>query len=422
MFKTILIILFLNSIVMSQTNSYEKLYSLYNSKKFFRFINELEKEKNNLSQDERDAFLALHYTLINKPSESEILITALLGNNKAALHDSLKRDLYSISINNNVFIGNYKKSAEQTKIILEKYSKYIKEKDKEDYENSLIIWNAIQDVEKQSVIKNSETQIDIKRDMAGLYNIPVTYNGENTDFIFDTGANFSTITETYAKKMNLTFTSAKIKVGAITGKKIDAVIAYAKSFSIGNMEIKNTVFIVLPDEDLSFAGGMYKINGIIGLPVIEAMQELIISKDGKLTVPKTPSVNTLNNFLMDGFIPVVEVDYKNNPMCFNFDTGARTTLLYAPFFKEYEKEIKEKYTVEDIKFGGAGGDTKIPGYKLKDIELSVGTDKVVIPEISLLSVPVKDNEELMYGNLGQDFISKFDSMILNFSSMSIDFK
>jgi predicted aspartyl protease len=422
MLKTILIILFLNSIVMSQTNPYEKLYSLYNSKKYFKFISELNKEKTNLSEEEKNAFEALYYNLINKPGESEKLIDAVTGKDNSALADSLKKDLYSVSINNNVFLGNYKKSAEQTKIILEKYLKYIKEKDKEDYENSLIIWDAMQGVQKQEAVKKSDTQIEIKRDMAGLYNIPVTYNNETYDFVFDTGANFSTITETYAKKLNLTFTKAKIKVGAITGKKIDAVIAYAKSFSIGNMEIKNTVFIVLPDEDLSFSGGMYKINGIIGLPVIEAMQELTISKDGKLTVLKKPSTISLNNFLMDGFIPVVEVDYKNNPMCFNFDTGARTTLLYAPFFKEYEKEIKEKYTVEDIKFGGAGGDTKIPGYKLKDVELSIGNDKVNVPEISLLSVPVKDNQEFMYGNLGQDFISKFDTMTLNFYSMSIDFK
>jgi len=429
MIKAVVIILFLNLSLMAENtiqsnpqNLYEKLYELYNSKKYFNFISELKLHPGNLTDEQKNAFYAFWFNLINKPDESEKCIDRVMGNPKSALHDSLKKDLYSISVINNVYLGDYKKSVEQTKILLKDYHHFIKEKDKADYENSLIIWNSLGDIGKQEVVKNADTKVKMKRDLAGLYNIPVSYNNETHDFVFDTGANFSTITETYAKKLELIFSEGRIKVDAITGKKIDAQIAYAKSFLIGNMEIKNTVFLVLPDEDLSFAGGMYKISGIIGLPVIAEMGELIISREGELDIPLNASPSDLNNFLLDGFTPVVEVDYKSNPMCFTFDTGAKTTLLYSPFLKEYENEIKGRYELEDIKFGGAGGDVSVPGYYLKDIELKVSDDKTVIPKITLLSEPVKDKEEFMFGNLGQDFISKFDYMTINFKYMSVSFK
>jgi hypothetical protein len=419
--KALLIFLLLNLPLMAQNSAFDKLYDLYSSKKYFKFISQLKETESSLDTNEKNICNVFYYSLINNPSESEKYFTQDIISD-SEIHDTVKRDLYTVSIFNNVWLGDYKKSVEHSKILLNIYASYIKEKDKEDYKNSLLIWEAMQGVGKQEVIRKDETKLNMKRDLAGLYNIPVTYNNETFDFVFDTGANFSTITESYAKKLNLVFTGGTIKVGAITGIKIDSRIAWAKSFFIGNMEIKNALFLVLKDEDLSFAGGMYKINGIIGFPVIAEMGEVIISKEGDLDVPLTPSVTNKNNLLIDGFNPLVEVDYKNNPMCFTFDTGAKTTMLYVPFLKDYEKEITAQYKLEDIKFGGAGGDIKVPGYNLKDVELKIADDKVVIPGLSLISKSLKEKEEVMYGNLGQDFISKFDKMILNFKYMSIDFK
>ncbi len=419
--KALFIFLMLNLPLMAQNSAFDKLYDLYSSKKYFKFISQFKEVENSLNKNEKNICNVFYYSLINNPAESEkYFIQDIISNTE--IHDTIKRDLCTVSIFNNVWLGDYKKSVDYSKILLTSYSAYIKEKDKEDYENSLLMWEAMQGVGKQEVIRKDETKLNMKRDLAGLYNIPVTYNNETFDFVFDTGANFSTITESYAKKLDLVFSGGTIKVGAITGIKIDSRIAWAKSFFISNMEIKNALFLVLKDEDLSFAGGVYKINGIIGFPVIAEMGEVIISKEGELDVPLTPSVTNKNNLLIDGFNPLVEVDYKNNPMCFTFDTGAKTTMLYIPFLKDYEKEITSEYKLEDIKFGGAGGDIKVPGYNLKNVELKIADDKVVIPGLSLISESLKDKEEVFYGNLGQDFISKFDKMILNFKYMSIDFR
>ncbi|MBS1493488.1 MAG: aspartyl protease family protein [Bacteroidetes bacterium] len=419
--KALFIFLMLNLPLMAQNSAFDKLYDLYSSKKFFKFISQFKETENSLNKNEKDICNVFYYALKNKPTESEKYFLPELIANKE-IHDSVKKDLYSTSVINNVWLGNYKKSAEYSEILLKNYAAYIKQKDREDYENSLIIWKALGNLGKQEAVKKSETNIKMKKDIAGLYNLPVVYNNDSIDFVFDTGANFSTITESYASKLDLVITEAKIKVGTITEKKVDASIAYSKSFFMGNMEIKNTVFLVVPDSILSFAGGAYKINGILGFPVMEAMGEMILTRDGNFNVPLDVPESDLNNLVLDSFNPVIEVDYKNNPMAFTFDTGAKSTLLYSPFLNDYEKEVTSQYKLEDIKFSGAGGETKVSGYIIKDTELSVGKSKTSIPKLDLLSVPVRDKEEFFYGNLGQDFISKFDKMVLNFKYMSIDFQ
>jgi len=419
--KTILFLLLLNIPLMAQSSSFDKLYKLYSDKKYFKFISQLKETESTLSEPEKNICNVFYYGLLNNRLESEKNFTPELISN-SSIADSVKKDLYSISILNNVWLGNYKKAEEESDIILKNYSAYIKPKDKEDYENSLIIWKSLSGIGRQEVVKKSDVKIKMKKDIAGLYNIPARYNDIMIDFVFDSGANFSTITESQAKNFNITLTAGKIKVGTITETKVDAAVGYSSSFFIGDMEIKNTVFLVVPDEILSFAGGAYKISGIIGFPIMEAMGEVSFSKHGEFIVPLNVSEGNLKNLVVDGFNPVIEVDYKNNPMAFTFDTGAKTTLLYAPFFEEYKKEVTSKYKLEDVKFEGAGGETKVPGYHLSEIEFSVANDKTIIPKVSLLSEPIKNNGEMFYGNLGQDFISKFDYMILNFKNMYLDFK
>lgn len=419
--KILSILLLLNISLMAQTTSFDKLYKLYSEKKYFKFISQLKESQNTLSENEKNICNVFYFGLMNNRTESEKYFKPELISD-SSIPDSAKKDLYSTSILNNVWLGNYKKAGEETEIVLKNYSSLIKSKDKEDYENSLIIWKSLAGLGRQEVVKKSDVKIKMKKDIAGLYNIPARYNDTTIDFVFDSGANFSTITETQAKNFNITLTSGRIKVGTITEKKVDAVIGYSNSFFMGDMEIKNTVFLVVPDEVLSFAGGMYKINGIIGFPVMEAMGEVSFSKNGEFIVTLNISESNLKNLVVDGFNPVIEVDYKKNPLAFTFDTGAKTTLLYAPFLEEYKNEITSQYKLEDVKFEGAGGETIVPGYHLTQVEFSVANDKTVIPKVSLLSQPIKNNGEFFYGNLGQDFISKFNFMTLNFKKMFVDFK
>ena len=322
---------------------------------------------------------------------------------------------------NSVNMFNYKDALYCSQTVLDNYVTLLDSAELVDMKNSLIIWKAAEDLKVQTIEVTGDSKINSQRDMAGLINIPVKCGGVEEDFIFDTGANFSVMSDTYAKKMNLKMLTGKFKVGSVTGKEIDSQLGYAELFEIGNMKIKNVLFLVMPDESLSFAGGMYVINGIIGLPVIKEMKEIHI-KEKEIFVPKQKTPGNLGNLLIDGFITVIEVIEGNDSLAFTFDTGAKKSLLYSSYYERYKDEIEKKYTVEEIEFGGAGGTIKVKGFNLENKSFRVGTSNLIIDKISLIADNIKDHDKSFFGNLGQDYMGEFSEMILNFEDMYVDFR
>jgi hypothetical protein len=105
-------------------------------------------------------------------------------------------------------------------------------------------------------------------------------SGHKGEWIFDTGANMSTITEFEAARMGLTAREAATRVKGSTGAKSPLRVAVAKDFKFGGAKLSNVVFLVLPDRSLFIGPLKYQITGILGLPVIRALGRTGISAKG----------------------------------------------------------------------------------------------------------------------------------------------
>jgi len=244
-------------------------------------------------------------------------------------------------------------------------------------------------------------------------------NKENLDFIFDTGANLSVIVESFAKSLGMKLIDAKVKVGTATNIKVEAKISVCDELTIGNITLNNVVFLVLPDETLDF--GIYKIKGILGSPVMRAFEEIRIDKNALLTIPQKPSVNNLQNLCFSGYMPVLLMSRNNDSLSLTFDTGGMNTMLFQPYFNLYKKDIEGKYELTEITVGGAGGTQKVKGYYIKDVTLNTGGLSAVLNKVVLLAESTRKKNAHFYGNLGQDYISQFSEMIVNFKDSFIQF-
>jgi len=182
------------------------------------------------------------------------------------------------------------------------------------------------------------------------------------------------------------------------------------------------VFLVLNDEDISFPQIDYYINGIIGFPVIEAMDEIRISKNNTISIPKNPINYNQNNFALDGLTPIIAVKYKEDTLSFGFDTGARQTTLYSPFYENYKNEIEEKYKLETFKSSSAGGVIEFNGYIIEELSFSVGESSGTVNNLQLHKNNIGTDENNFHGNFGQDYIKQFDEMIISFKYSSVIFK
>lgn len=286
-----------------------------------------------------------------------------------------------------------------------------------DYKNTRIIWQTLAAQPPQKVQVKENALIELKRDRAGLVTLPVSNGSDSLGFIFDTGANLSTTTETTAQRLGMDFMEGTVLVTSITGKQVPARIAVCRRFFIRQIEVYNAVFLVFPDKALYVPQINYQINGIIGFPVIESLGEMQFEKNKFLLVPQQPSESALRNMALDFLTPVIEIE----GLSYTFDTGADATILYQPWYKKFFSRIDGRYPIETLRFAGAGGATSRKGYRVS-FAATVAGKNVVLDSLQLFPQPLKAKEDDYYGNIGQDLIGRFDKMTLNFRSMFIKFE
>jgi predicted aspartyl protease len=401
-------------------NDFEYLYNFYKAKDYFRLKNNSEKiifkEK-----WQNDLIKGLTLEIFSKPAESNVLLTNLLNLYSDVIPDSLKAEIYKHKALNHENLFEYKEALSTLKIIKEKYLAYLNEEEKEEIIDDIASLDVLKNELPQTVSGKTVEMIQMKKDMAGLWNIPVTINGDIYDFVFDTGANISTIVESYAKKLGIKIFDSKIRIGTSSDIKVDSRVGICKELKIGNIIYHNVVFLVMPDEALTFGGGVYKINGIIGNPIIKAFEEFTIDKTDMLTITNPPDENKYSNLCFEGFNPVIQLIHQSDSLSFTFDAGADATMLYLPFFNLNKKDIEEKYKLTEISIGGAGGEKKYKGYRLDKVYFKTGNLIGEINNVDLVIEIVKNKYSYFYGNLGQDYIQKFDRVKFNFKSMYIEF-
>lgn len=399
----------------------DNLDSLLAHRHFFQLSRALQSGKyDNLPAHRKLYYEAFLNNFFHDLVNSNKAITILLNKHKHQFTKSEISNLLLKKIDNHVKLYQYKQAHTATQLLLSKYRSTLSAEERADARNSDIIWKGLQHVAPQTTTIASDTRIDYRRDLAGLINIPVKFADSTFDFVFDTGANLSVISESYARKAGLQLLNVFFKVQAITGLNVKANLAIAPAFKMGDIIIRNAVFMVFPDSALSFAKGMYTIKGIIGFPVIEQLQEVHINKHA-MSVPQTAVDRAIRNFGVDELLPVITIGFNTDTLPFTFDTGAQFTFLNAPFYRKYKTLIDTAGKAFDMQIGGAGGITKTRAYRLPEITVTVANHTAVLKDVAVKTTSATPKEKLYFGNLGQDIMNQFQEMIINFRFMYVDF-
>lgn len=393
--------------------------SLLQHKQFFVLRDVISKPAKALPDFERVYFTAFIDNFFNKPVQSNTGIALLQSRYASKLPSKKQIELLKLQQDNDVKLFDYKAAYQHTQKLLTDFGPQLSKDDKEDAENSIIIWKNLISTAKQQTLVPKDTRINTKRDMARLMTIPVTFGAYQNAYIFDTGANISVITESNAKKAQLQMVGDTFQVDAITGIKIKARTGVSPEFKIGDLVVRNAVFLVMPDSALSFAGGKYNIQGIIGFPVIASMKEVRINKAGYMDIPAKSTVMPVHNFGLDGLTPVVNLDYKGTMLPFTFDTGAQVTQLNKSFYGRYKSDIEGQGVAADVKMGGAGGANSLKGYKLPTVSFKLYDKTIDLTNIHVKTAAAVSKDNDYFGNLGQDAFSKFDELLINFEHMYV---
>ena len=415
-FLVLLTVLSLNVFGQTQNITFNKIYELVEKKNFFKAKATYDLKKNELTTIHQKVIEAVLDNAFNRLEPSNTKITQILQTQNN-LPDSLMLTLYKVKEDNAIKLFDYKEAKNTIITIIGKYKYLLSDEDAEASENNLKIWSSLEYEPKQQVKINESICLKMEKDKAGLNTLKVSSGKNLADFIFDTGANLSTTSETTAKQLDMKIIPVDIEVGTITGEMVTAQLAICPLLKLGSIEFRNTVFLVVKDEGLTFPQINYRINGILGFPIIEALKEIQTTQDGYFIVPKEESTFEMkSNMAMDGLTPLVLINDKH----FTFDTGADNTVLYSPYFIENYQEIQSKYAETSISFGGAAGVKEFMGYKI-DFNFNFCGKAITLRNVSLLINKIEKNDKGVYGNIGQDLIRQFHKMTLNFNQMFMQF-
>lgn len=358
----------------------------------------------------------------NELTASNKDINTLLRRYKKQLTAEETARLLMKKADNHIKQYQYKDAYETNRLILEKYGRQLSAGERKDLENAVTLWKGLQDTPPQTISRNSDTHLKYTRDLAKLINIPVGFTDTSFNFVFDTGANLCVISDSYATKAGLRRLNTSFRVRAITGIEVDALLGVADKMTIGELEINHAVFIIFPDSTLSFAGGAYTINGIIGFPVIEQLKEIHIDKNESMFIPEKPSLERDFNMGMDELTPMVNVFINGESTGLRFDTGSQMTFLNKSYYNKHKDLIDSTGEASAIQYGGAGGSTEDKSFLLPEVTFAILGKSVNMAKIQVKTTGRNASDAYHYGTLGQDFIHHFNEMIINFNGMSLKFK
>lgn len=314
-----------------------------------------------IGKEDKILYQAFLLNAYNNPQASDKLLAQIFERKVAVNDDLLQFHLHRITYDNKVKLNDYRSAYAVSELLIAKYSKFFDSSELEDQKEERKIWKFLIDIPAQKILTGETTVIAVKHDVAGLWNIPIGHDDSTYQFVFDTGAGISTITETYARKLKMGIVrNSKISIrGGINGISTNAKLGVAKQLQIGKLAIENAVFLIFPDSALSFAGGAYKINGIIGLPIIKDLGEVIISED-KMTIRLNKHVDQVkHNLALDLLNPVIYINYQGELLPCTFDCGAQTTLFSDNFYHRFKQDLTGEGKYDSTQIGGAGGNRKL---------------------------------------------------------------
>ncbi|MFN3537568.1 MAG: TIGR02281 family clan AA aspartic protease, partial [Brevundimonas sp.] len=247
--------------------------------------------------------------------------------------------------------------------------------------------------------------VPLRRDLAGLAIAEVAINGQMRGFVVDTGANLSVATESQARALGLRPVGGEVTVGSVTSSAAGANLAIADQLTLGSLVFHDVVFLVMPDEALTFADGAYRIDGILGFPVLSRLERLSFEQmaDGeRLAWRRSGPAPDDRNLFVAGLTPHVYLELAGQTAVFALDTGANTTSLRHSAI-ERSPELLDTARRAGLAFGGAGGETRVQGWTLPSLNLTVNDVTVSLPNVSVVDEAI--SREGVLGRLGRDALA-----------------
>jgi hypothetical protein len=239
---------------------------------------------------------------------------------------------------------------------------------------------------------------------------PLSINGIDADYVTDSGSDVSVISQTEAKRLGLkVHPFSEIAGGYGLTHKLSGV-AVADRVTIGEFELRHVAFMV--DDDVPPA-----IDGILGLPVLIALETMRWNSDGTLEIgvaPQPKNIRDSNLCFTYGLLASAAVEGR--PVMLDFDTGSDRSLFFRNFADEFPALMRQA-TKKPHRFSDTqtdNGATELP-----EVNLTAGAADLVLRPAPVLREKPTSNADFTHGHLGMDLLTQARSVTMDLSAMRL---
>jgi tetratricopeptide (TPR) repeat protein len=311
--------------------------------------------------------------------------------------------------------GQYREALAHTEALLAEMP------DAADVKNIQPLFRVLSETPDQSVIRKQISTVPVQI-LDGNLLMRVSINGSPATYALDTDADLSLLSESEAKRLGFPVRDVGTSIDGMSGNGIKPRVAVANTLTVGNVRLAHVAFYVLPDSQPPFNDMAEGTRGILGIPVILALQTVRWRAQAQTLECAFPLQRTdirQANLAFDGGSPVVQVNFQRQALEFSFDTGAQKTDLYPAFAKKFADLVNATGKKESHTLTGVDGSASFDSVELPSITLQVGGHDAVLKPAHVLMVEHNAGSQWYFGNLGVDLLNQASSVTMDFRSMTL---
>lgn len=258
------------------------------------------------------------------------------------------------------------------------------------------------------------------RDKVGLPRTSVLINGHVQESVLDTGANLSVVSASAAQRLGLEIRGAAT-VGSSSRRAVATRVAVADRLQLAGLDLRNVVFLVLDDAQLDMpVPGGYRIDAIIGFPVLRAMGRIRFGRDGTLLPqPGAGTADLPRNLALAGSDLYVAARIDGIAVPLHLDSGASRSNLSAHFARAHPQVVKD-LPVTRQRMAGAGGSSERAVAQWPQAAVQIAAQRAVLPTLAVTLQDPADVSVRNQGVLGWDVLAAFPSWTLDFDHMRLE--
>lgn len=367
-----------------------------------------------------DYFAGILSNREGKPAESALLLERSLPWAKQA---DPKRAAWALEALADDYIKTFRygDAVRSYEELFQHYASQLDAAQKKDDEDDLRALKLMQGAPPQTIQFDGPVALPTHRNATlDTIDTELTVNGVTESWLIDTGANFSTVCESFARRLGLKLSEGKAQTQGITGAENQLRVAILPELHLGGAVLRNVILTVLPDDSLNVpvGRGHYQIQAILGYPVLQALGRFTFTKDGQfLAGPASPGSESGAPLYMYKLTPLMQCGVGNRPLVFAYDSGAISSVFSDRYFRDFPGQFhglrKRRYGI-----GGAGGVRKMKVFYLPEVRLDVGSVTATLRNVPVIPA-FGTNLSKYYGNLGRDLTDPYDHLTVDFADMRL---